>query len=383
MASVVTQEVQKWQRTKTTVADITRKWPDVVEGETALTTVRQLVVEPLRQLTRLRRKNAAYRKGDVIAKSHQHYLKWVLPTDLPTRRQVIYRTTKIALSCPVHRPESVPVDGYYFPLPPNGIRDKNDDGTLADNYLCKVYAYKDKVYPEGVWMLQICADKIDDVYGVYMMEIPNRFFNDETCLYDYLEHYLCGWWVPGKFSNRQPYGWWDSTLQGQVGHWATKGWTEFEPSETYEVEERSQGPLWRWGYLFPLPETGKIGDGTTFGGSFLRTSYQLIGKRVTPHLIRSFWATWAFQVKLTEAEVASLAFAMGHSVQTLKDIYERCTAQEKARPIYEAIDRHLFQRLEDAPEGAKTGMNPLWIVEELRKLPPEERQKVIRLAAAS
>jgi len=381
MTNVAMQEVQKWQRTKMTVADVACKWPDVVDGETALTTVRRLVVEPLRQLTRLQRKDAAYRDGYVIAKSLQHYLKWVLATDVPTRRQRVYRTSKIALSCPVQRPENVPVDGYYFPLPPNGIRDKNHDGTLADNYLCKVYAYKDKVYPEGVWMLQICADKTDDVYGVYMMEIPNRCFNDETWLYEYLEHYLCGWWVAGGFSNGQPYSWWDAKLQGKVGHWATKGWTEFEPSETYEVEERAQGSRWRWGYLLPLPETGKLGNASAFGGSFVRTSYQLIGKRITPHIIRNFWATWAFQVKLNEAEVASLAFAMGHSVQTLKDIYEHCTAQEKARPVYEAIDRHLFQRWEDSPAEPKTSINPLWIVEELRKLPPEERQKVIRLAA--
>jgi hypothetical protein len=247
MTSQVIQEVQKWKRTKTTVADVERKWPDVVEGETALTTVRRLVVEPLRQQTRLRRKNAAYREGDVIATSHQHYLKWAFVTDLPTLRQQVYRSCKMVLSCPVQRPENVPPDDYYFPLPPSGVREKNHDGTLADNYLCKVYAYKNKVYPEGMWLLQVCADKTDNVYGVYTMEIPNRAFDDGTCFYDYLEHYLCGWWVPGKFSDRKTYGWWDPKLQGQVGHWATKGWMEFEPSETCEVEERLRGPIWRWG----------------------------------------------------------------------------------------------------------------------------------------
>jgi hypothetical protein len=382
MTSLVNVDLQRWLRTKTTVADVSRKWPDVVEGETALTTVRRLVVEPLRKQSRLRRKNGAYRVGDVIAKSHQHYLKWAFVTDLPTRRQRVYRLSKIALSCPLARPDSVPPDGCYFPLPPNGIREKNNDGTLADNYLCKVYAYKDRVYPEGVWILQVCADKTDDVYGIYAMEIPNRTFEDGTCFYEYLERYLCGCWVPGKFSDRMAYGWWDPSLQGQVGHWVTKGWMEFEPSETYEVEERARGPLWRWGFLFPMPETGKVGDGTVFGGSFLRTSYQLIGKRITPHLVRNFWATWAFQVKLTDAEVASLAYAMGHSVKTLKEIYERCTEQEKARPIYEAIDRHLFQHLDQSSEVSEIVMDPLQIVEELRKLSPEERQKIVRLANA-
>ncbi|MBD2076977.1 hypothetical protein H6F86_24445 [Phormidium sp. FACHB-592] len=73
---------------------------------------------------------------------------------------------------------------------------------------------------------------------------------------------------------------------------------------------------------------------------------------------------------------------MGHNVQTLKDIYERCTEQEKVRPIYEAIDRHLFHRLEEAPEMTEAGMQPLSLVEELRKFSPEERQKIVRLTDA-
>ncbi|BAU12549.1 hypothetical protein LEP3755_30790 [Leptolyngbya sp. NIES-3755] len=140
-------------------------------------------------------------------------MKWALVTDLPTRRQRVYRLCKIALSCPLQRPESVPLDGCYFPLPPHGIREKNHDGTLADNYLCKVYAHKDRVYPEKVWLLQICADKTDDVYGVYMMEIHNRAFEDGTYFYDYVERYLCGCWGSGKFSDRQVYDWWDTKLQ--------------------------------------------------------------------------------------------------------------------------------------------------------------------------
>lgn len=382
LTSQVNLDVQKWNRTKTTVSDMARKWPDVVEGETALTTVRRLIVEPMRLQTRPRRKNGAFREGDVIATSQQHHLKWALPTDLPSRRPRICHLAKIALSCPLLRPESVPLEGCYFPLPPNGIREKNHDGTMADNYLCKVYTHKNKSYPEGVWILQICSYKTDEIYGIYPMMIPNRSFEDGTCFYEYLENYLCGLWMPGKFANRQAYDWWDPKLQGQVGHWVTKGWMEFEPSETYEVEERARGPLWRWGYLFPLPETGKVGDGTTFNGSFVRSSYQLIGKRITPHLLRSFWATWAFQVGLRDDEVASLAFAMGHSVKTLKEIYQRCTDQEKARPIYEAIDRHLFQRLEEPPEVSEMFADPLRIVEALRKLSPEERQKIVRLADA-
>jgi hypothetical protein len=385
MVSQAMEEVQKWKRTKTTVADIDRKWPDVVEGQTALTTVRQLIVEPLRLETRPRRKNAAYRTPMAIAKSLQHYLKWALATDLPARRQYVYRTCRIALSCPLERPDNVPLDGCYFPLPPDALRQKNHDGTLADNYLCKVYASKDKVYPEGLWVLQIAADKTGDIYGVYPMEIPNRHFDDGTCFYDTLEQYLCGLWLPGHTRDRQTYDWWDTQLQGQTGQWVTKGLMEFDPKESFEAEERRQGTPWRWGYLFPLPETGYADpddQGTAFAGSFLRTSYHLLGKRITPHLLRSFWATWAFQVRLTEYEVASLAYAMGHSVKTLREIYERCTPEEKSRPIYEAINRLLFPQLEQPPALEPGAMDPLRLVAELRRLSPEERQKVIRLAEA-
>jgi len=375
----VTKVVKKWQKTRTFVANQERKWPDAVEGETALTTMRRLVVEPLRLETRPRRKNNVFRKGNVIAKSTQHYLKWTFLADLPPRRQFAYRTTRVALSCPIKRPDDVPIEGCYFPLPPPAVRDKDHDGTIADNYFYKTYAYKGKPYPEGIWVLELCAYKTDEIYGVYSMVIPNRKFEDGTCFYESLENYLCGYWMPGQFRNRQPYTWWDAKLRGQVGHWITKGWMEFEPKDL-EVCQEPRGPLWRWGYLFPLPETGTQGCGTSFGGSFERTSYQLIAKRISPHMMRYFWATWAFQVGLSDRELESLAYAMGHSVHTLRQMYERCSQEEKLRPIFEAIDRLLFEELEKPPAPMQTDEElPIRLVAELRRLSPEERQQIMRL----
>ncbi|MDX2216861.1 MAG: hypothetical protein SFY66_26580 [Oculatellaceae cyanobacterium bins.114] len=375
--------IKKWQKTRTYVANQDRKWPDVVEGETALTTLRRTVVEPLRLETRPRRKNAAFREGHAIAKSTQHYLKWAFVSDVPPRRQFDLRTTKVALSCPLKRPDDVPIDGYYFPLPPPAVRDKDHDGTVADNYLYKTYIHKGKLYPEGIWVLELCSFKTDETYGVYSMVIPNRQFGDDTHFYEYLEHYLCGWWMPGKFYKRHRYTWWDAKLKGQVGHWITKGWMEFEPKDL-EVVEEPRGPLWRWGYLFPLPETGEQGDGTTFGGSYLRTSYHLIGKRITPHMVRYFWATWAFQVGLTDRQLESLAYAMGHSVKALREMYERCTPEEKLRPIFEVIDRLLFEKLEEPPTDEKVDERiPMRLVAELRKLSPEERQQIMQMVESA
>jgi len=372
--------VKKWQKTRTSVANQERKWPDAVEGETALTTLRQTVVEPLRLETHPRyEKTKAFREGDVIAKSLQHYLKWYFVTDFPARRQYDVRTTKLALSCPVKRPEDVPADGCYFPVPPPAVRDKNHDGTIKDNYLYKTYVYRGKSYLEGIWVWELCSYKTDEIHGVYSMMLPNRQFQDGTRFYEYLEHYLSGWWMPGQFRDRQQYDWWDASLKGRKGHWITKGWMEFEPKDM-EVREEPRGPLWRWGYLFPLPETGEQGGGTSFGGSFLRTSYHKLGKRITPHMVRYFWATWAFQVGLTDRELESLAYAMGHKVKTLREMYERCTPEEKLRPIFEAIDRLLFDELDDLPTNKQVDEQlPLRLVAELRRLSPEDRQQIIQM----
>ncbi|MBW4491226.1 MAG: hypothetical protein KME12_26015 [Trichocoleus desertorum ATA4-8-CV12] len=371
--------IKKWQKTRTYVSNQARKWPNPVEGESALTTVRRLIVEPLRLETRPRRRNGAFREGDVIAKSTQHYLKWAFVSDWPARRQYPYRTSLIALSCPVQRPDDVPADGCYFPLPPPAVRNKHHDGTIADNYLYKTYVYRGKSYPEGIWVLELCSYKTDETYGVYSMVIPNRQFADGTNFYEYLEHYLCGWWMPGQFYDRYPYTWWDAKLQGRRGHWITKGWMEFEPKDMTVCEE-PRGPLWRSSYLFPLPETGRQGSGCSFGGSFDRTSYQLIGKRITPHMMRYFWATWAFQVGLSDRELESLAYAMGHSVKTLRGMYERCSPEEKLRPIFEVIDRLLFNELEEPPTSEEaTEQVPIRLVAELRRLSPEERQQVLRM----
>jgi hypothetical protein len=351
----------------------------VVEGETALTTLRREVVEPLRLECRPRRKDGVFREPFVIAISHQHYLKWSLLTDLPPRRQKAYRTTKIALSCPIGRPSDVPSEGYYFPLPPPEEREKNHDGTLADNYLYKTYSYKGKAYPQGIWILELTSFKTDDTYGVYSMLLPERQFEDGSTFYEHLDRYLCGWWMPEGKKKLQTYDWWDQQLKGRCGRWVTKGRAEFEPQDICEAPNRRQSPIWRSGYLFPVPNTGLPASGCSFGGSFERTSYQILAKRITPHMTRYMWATWAFQVGLSDQELRSLAYAMGHSVETLRKMYERSTPEEKLRSIFEAIDRHLFQQLEKPPEKDAVKPNVLTLVENLRQLTPEERQQIFKL----
>jgi hypothetical protein len=105
--TTVNGEVQEWQRNKQYVSDWSKKFPDVSAEETALSVVLNQVVEPLRLECRPRGKRGDLRGGFAIATSHQHYLKWAFMSYAPARRQEEYRTLRIALSCPVKRPEGL------------------------------------------------------------------------------------------------------------------------------------------------------------------------------------------------------------------------------------------------------------------------------------
>jgi hypothetical protein len=375
MGKTAVQEIQNWIKQKKSVSDRSLKWPDSKPGETVLTTIRREVVEPLRLECRPRRHKGDLRDPHVIAQSLLYYLLWMLVSDLPPRRQKVYRTMRIALSCPVKRPAEVPSDGFYFPLPPDEYRTKDINNSVADNYLYRAYIYNGTAYPNGVWLLNICSYKTDETYGAFTTVLPDRQFDDETSVYDYVEHYLCGWWMAVGCNNRLVYDWWEPQYQGQRGRWVTQGRMHFEPDFIYLGHHPDTSPLWCVGTVFPAPKTGKEAEKSGFASMFDRLSYRLIGKRVTPHLMRSIWATWAFQVGLTEREVRSLAYAMGHSVQMLRMMYERCTPDERMRPIEEAIDRVLFKALQEPPEEAFKP-NPLALLSDLRKLTAQERQQL-------
>jgi pheromone shutdown protein TraB len=71
---------------------------------------------------------------------------------------------------------------------------------------------------------------------------------------------------------------------------------------------------------------------------------------------------------------------MGHSAKTLREMYERCTPEEKLRPIFEAIDRLLFDDLDEPPAAAKPDEPAKSrLVAELRRLSPEERQQIFQM----
>ncbi len=368
-------EIAEWTKNRLSVSDFEKKWPDTPEGETALAVVRAKIVEPLRIECRPRTSRGLFRGGFVIAKSHQHYLKWSFLADLPPRRQQEYRTARIALSCPITRPEGVPQNGLYHPLPPTEVREKRRDGTIKDNYLYKTYLHKKKHYPQGVWVLDVQQYKTRKTHGAQSIVIPDRQFADGSCFYDYLEHYLYGWFLPVGHRNSRIYDWWQPELIGCRGRWVTSGRAEFNPGDACYLPTGNNAAIWSWGYLLVAPKLGTLADRSGFAGSFDTTSHRLIGKRITPHTMRYIWATWAYQVQLTDAQFRSLAYAMGHKVETLRQMYERCTPEEKRRPIEEAISELLFEP-SPAPE-AQVEASPHWksLLQQVQQLSPTEQEQ--------
>lgn len=358
------------------VTDLAKKWPPIVEKETALATVIRTVAEPLRLFCRPRCHKGEYRDPDVVLAFLQKYIKWGLLLYLPPRRQQDHRNLRIAASCPCQRPDSVPPDGVYFPLPSQQQRDRRLDGRISDNYIARVYEFQQKSYPEGVWVLSLEAFKTDAKYGNFSCIIPNRQFEDGQCFYDYLEWYFCGRWILNRRRSSRPYQWWDTALIGRRGEWNSPGLLYFDSGEVQPQEVE-----WRWQLAFPLPHTGRVGSASSYAGSFKITSKQLIQIPLTPHMPRYFWASWGFQVGLNEQQMASLAYAMGHSVKTLRDMYEQCPQSEKLRPIEEAIDFYLFENWK-TPDDVKVRLSEEAVAMQLLKMTPQERERVMQLVAS-
>jgi len=355
----VSRKIRQKQRNREYVADQAMKWPDVIPGQTALTTIHQQVLDPLRLDCRPKSSANKLRLGSGIARSEQTFFAWFLLAGMPTRRQREHCNLKLALCCPIQRPSDVPIDGVYHPLPPQRLRDQRADGTVKDLYLCKVYSYQGRPYKEGLWVIDARDTKTWKIYGAQSIVLKNRLFRDGTRLYDYIEHYLYGWWLPGGRKNQQIYNWWQADLKGRRGRWVGHGRASFEPCDACYIDQESETSFWCWGYFFIRSQTGLPFGGSAFAAMIGVAARRKTGKVITPHLMRSIWATWAYQVRidrdralqigLTNQEKESLAYAMGMSLKTLQDIYERCSPDEKRRPIEEVIDTKLLKEMVTQP----------------------------------
>ncbi|MBW4472587.1 MAG: hypothetical protein KME45_19775 [Stenomitos rutilans HA7619-LM2] len=368
--------VKVWEKDRRYVANQARKWPEPLAGQTVLEYVQSQLIEILRLECRPRHSTGDFCKGHTIAKSHLLYLLFVDVGLLPPGRQQEPRTYRIALSCPLERPETVPLDGLYWPLPPDWSREKRRrDGSLADNYLYKVYHYDGQFYDQGVWVREKCKYKTHRYHGKRAGVIDNIVFEDGHCLYDYIERYLCGQWYVGHFREGQRYAWWDAKLRGSYGRWLSQGRAAFASEHTPVVIQEGKSEVWVSSYLFLNPRSGAPLTDVQMSELFARNSYRILGKRITPHTFRYMWATWAFQMELSYAELGSLAHGMGFTVKTMQQMYERVSLTEKNRPINKAM-RKLFPWFSEQTPSPAQGDRLSRVKDNLSQLSAEELQEL-------
>lgn len=371
------QQVKDWNRKKRYVGDVSLKWPDPTQGKTVLKTVIDTILEPLRLSCLPKSRINKFRSRLTIAKSEQLFLAWYLLAGLPARRQEEYRSLKLALSCPIQRPPlpHLPADGVYHPLPPVHAREQRQNGTLADNFLYKAYVHLGTFYPDGLWVMDIQVYKTVTVYGPQSIVIPNRQFGDGSWLYEHFDRYLYGWWLPGGRQRQMIYDWWQADLWGRRGRWVCGGRSEFEPYEYCALRRDLAADYWTWGYFFVRPLTHTAYSASRFAAWIQDSAFHHSGKQISPHLMRSVWATWAFECGLTVQQQESLAYAMGHSLQMMKTLYERSSPQQKRKPIETTIENLLFQSDLIPPEHQRFKL----LQETIQTLSPEQNKQLAHL----
>jgi len=368
--------IEQWEKDRQYVADQPRKWPEPPAGQTVLEYTQEALIESLRLECRPRQGTGDFCKPHIIAKSLLIYLLFADVGLLLPGRQQEPRSYRIALSCPVQRPKTVPADGVYWPLPPDWTREKREsDGSLKDNYLYKVYHFDGQFYEQGVWVREKCDYKTHRYHGKRQGAIDNFQFEDGQCFYDYIEQYLCGRWYVGSFRKEQRYDWWDLELRGSYGKWLSSGRAELCSADTPLFVHEGKSEVWVSSFLFLNFKKGQPFTDGQMSELFARNAYRILGKRITPHTFRYMWATWAFQMELSDAELRSLAHGMGLTVKTLREQYERVSATERNRPINKAMQK-LFPWQSQSLLKPEQGEELREVKDKLSQLTPEELREL-------
>jgi hypothetical protein len=292
----------------------------------------------------------AVRPITAIANKFQHFLLWGMMTFSPPRRQQELRNLKIGLGyCSLdQRPKGDSSNTLIHPLPPNRDKDKHYG-----------YLYKE----EGKWYKDTPPEsyKTGKTYGYQKLEISNRRLPNGKYFYDYLEAFLYGYYRDDK------------------GNWIVGGQFSESPSgwKFYNLR-RSLTPVMddkyvEHNYVFVQPRNGKNFGQSKLSSLFRNSAHRLTEKHLTPHTLRDIYATWFLDQGFTPDRIASLAYAMGHSEETLRQIYDRRRPKDKIRPIEdtlnEVLDRVWSGESQITADPVPVGIDPdLWAV-----LSPEQK----------
>ena len=355
--------IQK-SKTEDATADESMKWLDLPDVITK-------IVEPLRHETNYKLAGGFPRGISAIADSFQDFISWGLMIFLPPRRQQEWRDCRISLSCNWRKkPKGIGNDQFIHPLPENEDRNKYHG-----------YLYKDI---DGKWYKDTPPEsyKTGKTYGHQKIEIPNRVFKDGKCFYDYLEAFIYGYYRD-KEGNWLSGGQLEHDVLAKHGAWHGLRMA-FNPNHDY---------------LFVKPMVGKAHESASFSRMFKSTAHRLTGQLLTPHLLRDIYATWFLTNRNGSEDIASLAYAMAHSEEMLRKIYDSRTPDQKSRAAVEAIasildEIELKKSLERPTVSAKVILNmltpeqkdiliskltpkliiPILTPEQKRKLTPEQKK---------
>ena len=375
---VVQKVAKEWTVSRKYVSDYDKKWPEVPEGMTELRFLRERFIERLAPQCRVRDPSGRRRAGWRITASIGHLLIWLELIILAPRRQQELRDRKVSTSCPVKRPDDVPADGLYHPLPPDWAREIGPNQLPADIYLYRTYTDQGKHYPEGIWVADVQDYKTRQAHGCFSGILPNYRFSDGTSFYDYVERYLYGSWFPGTFKTAYAYQWCDPIRDGQKGVWQSLGLLELEP-EIHQVTG-PRGDTWTHTVVFVQPGTGKPYGQGDFSNLYADVAHSYLGRRITSHTMRYIWATWAFMVGLSEHQLRALAAQMGMTVETMRRTYEQRVPAEQRRIVQEAVDKWLLDEL-SRQEDTDSGMLSLIPLDTLKRtiqqLSTKERQQLL------
>ena len=277
------------------------------------------IVLPLKNQTNYRNKNYRLRKITTIADSFADFIIWGLFTFRPPRRQQEWRGMKIGLSCSIisDEPPNFPENLVIHPLPLD--RDKD----LGYGYLYKTV--------NGKWFKDTPSQsyKTGKTYASQQLEIPNPKFPDGKCFYDYLEAYLYGYYrdKKGNWLSGSQLTYKDLTKRPQQGQW-------------YSLR-MAHNP--QHNFIFFGSDKVQPYTNSTFENMFSTLANGLTGKMLNPHLLRDIYVTWFLDQGYTQDRIASLAYALGHSVEVLTKIYDRRKPHQKNRPIEEEMGKLIDQ----------------------------------------
>lgn len=299
-------QISKDLKNQESVADMSKKWmnlPDFMEN----------CLEPLRLCCRRRLFCGSERSLSSVSWSLEGYLIVGNLCYMPPRRQRELRDLRLATSCPVKRPANLPPSGWIHPLPAERLRGNN----VLNGYLHRT--------ADGRWFRDMTPEsyKTGYIYGHQELEIPNISLPEGYCFYDYLEMWLYGYCYGADGSIRPVKE--ESSSQGRI----MESRSVFNPTHDFVFAQKN----------------GKKFGAANLGKFFTNWCHAMTGFRVTPHLLRDMFTTHFLDEGASDDLIHSLAYAMGHSIDTLRKIYDRRRPAQKRRPIEKAVQDLVQQSL--------------------------------------